>query len=45
MRSGWWVRLAVVVLCAAFSSGGTFVCKSSTHDDVHPPPVRPNPPP
>jgi hypothetical protein len=33
MRSGYWVRLAILVLCAAFSLGGTFVCKSSTGDD------------
>ena len=36
MRSGYWGRLAILVLCAAFSLGGTFVCTSSTHDDdVH----------
>jgi hypothetical protein len=44
MRSGYWVRFVIVVLCAAFSFGGTFVCKSSTHDDVTaPPPTRPPP--
>ena len=44
MRSGYWVRLVIVVLCAAFSFGGTFVCKSSTHDDfTQPPPNRPTP--
>ena len=44
MRSGYWVRFAIVVLCAAFSFGGTFVCKGSTHDDVtQPPPAQPPP--
>jgi hypothetical protein len=44
MRSGYWVRFVIVVLCAAFSFGGTFVCRSSTHDNVPPPaPARPNP--
>jgi hypothetical protein len=39
MRTGLWVRLMLLLLCAAFSFGGTFVCKTSTHDDPDPRPV------
>ena len=46
MRSGYWVRFVILVVCAALSFGGTFVCRSSTHDDVtQPPPAKPLAPP
>jgi hypothetical protein len=46
MRSGYWVRFVIVVICAALSFGGTFVCRGSTHDDVTAPaPTRPPPAP
>jgi hypothetical protein len=41
MASRIWTRLLLVLVLAACSFAGTFVCKSSTHDDLPPPPPRP----
>ena len=35
-----WAKLALLVLCALFTTGGTFTCNGSTHDDDDNRPAR-----